>query len=90
MAQGVGNFVNVAVILILLVCFNQIKPGNGVGKAGHGYTTSYMQAGKLTTYQYKYRPNALSGTGFPNSCRPCPIKSSEGFESRLCHGQLSD
>lgn len=62
MMQGVGNFVNVAVIIILLVCFNQIKPGNGPGRAGEGYTASYTtKAGKKMTYPYKYRPNALSG-----------------------------
>lgn len=61
MMQGVGNFVNVAVIIILLVCFNQIKPGNGPGRAGEGYSTSYISNGKKQTYNYKYRPNALSG-----------------------------
>ncbi len=59
--QGVGNFVNVAVIIILLVCFNQIKPGNGPGRAGHGYSVTYIQGGKKQTLGYKYRPNALSG-----------------------------
>ena len=60
--QGVGNFVNVAVIIILLVCFNQIKPGNGPGRAGEGYSASYIsKEGTRMKYAYKYRPNALSG-----------------------------
>ena len=59
--QGVGNFVNVAVIIILIVCFNQIKPGNGPGRAGFGYNAPYIKAGKKMVYNYKYRPNALSG-----------------------------
>ncbi|KAK9842394.1 hypothetical protein WJX84_005508, partial [Apatococcus fuscideae] len=35
--QGVGNFTNTAVLCILIVCFNQIRPGVTAGRAGAGY-----------------------------------------------------
>ena len=83
--QGVGNFVNVAVIIILLVCFNQIKPGNGPGRAGYGYSASVIKGGVKTTVQYKYRPNALSGAPVTLASTSCLFRSQQSFCSlSLC------
>ncbi len=77
--QGVGNFVNVAVIIILLVCFNQIKPGNGPGRAGHGYSASVIKGGVKTTVPLKYRPNALSGAPMSFTSTNCVPGSHNSF-----------
>lgn len=67
--QGVGNFTNTAVLCILIVCFNQIRPGSTVGRAGAGYyvpkNPSYhfhptMPFTKAPANTYTYKKNGAT------------------------------
>ena len=82
--QGVGNFTNTAVLIILICAFNQIKPGSAAGRAGAGYyvpknpsyhfhpTLPYTKV-PANTYTYTKNPGtktAKPGTAFTYNYRP--------------------